>query len=136
RVTTEHTENTEEEKAEECRRARRVSISFPFDFSVFSSSVFSVCSVVKKMRILHTGDWHLGDRIGPRGVDRTDDLRRNVERIAKYCDEEQIDVLLVAGDLFSDKLDRQRDIGDTVKHLSDTFAPFLRRGGTIVALTG
>ena len=32
------------------------------------------------MRMLHTGDWHLGDRLGR--IDRTDDLRRAVERIA------------------------------------------------------
>jgi exonuclease SbcD len=32
------------------------------------------------MRILHTADWHLGDRLGR--IDRTDDLRRAVERVA------------------------------------------------------
>ena len=32
------------------------------------------------MRILHTADWHLGDRLGRQ--DRTDDLRRAVERVA------------------------------------------------------
>ena len=35
------------------------------------------------MRILHTADWHLGDRLGRQ--DRTDDLRRAVERMAEYC---------------------------------------------------
>lgn len=88
------------------------------------------------MRILHTGDWHLGDRIGSRGIDRTADLRRNVERIAEYCTEHRIDVLLVAGDLFSDKMGLQRDLSDTVAHLGETFRRFLLDGGTILALTG
>lgn len=88
------------------------------------------------MRILHTADWHLGDRLGSRGVDRTADLRAAVERVAAYCRDEQIDVLLVAGDLFSDKARRQEDLSDAIKHLGDTFRPFLLRGGTILALTG
>jgi exonuclease SbcD len=88
------------------------------------------------MRILHTADWHLGDRLGSRGIDRTEDLRRAVERIAERCRTEAIDVLLVAGDLFSDKLGLQKDLSETIRHLGDTFRPFLLRGGTILALTG
>src|SRR5262245_44867263 len=88
------------------------------------------------MRILHTADWHLGDRLGSRGIDRTHDLRRAVERVARYCEDEAIDVLLVVGDLFSDKLGLQKDLSETVRHLGGTFRPFLLRGGTILALTG
>ncbi|MFL5339965.1 MAG: exonuclease SbcCD subunit D [Gemmataceae bacterium] len=88
------------------------------------------------MRILHTGDWHLGDRVGSRGVDRTADIRKNVERIAGYCEEEAADVLLVAGDLFSDKLGLQKDLSETIDHLGRTFRRFLQRGGTILAVTG
>ena len=51
------------------------------------------------MRILHTADWHLGDRLGR--IDRTADLRTAVERVAAHCQEHRVDVLLVAGDLFS-----------------------------------
>jgi len=86
------------------------------------------------MRILHTGDWHLGDWLGRQN--RTADLRRSIERIAGYSEDEKIDVLLVAGDLFSDKCQRQEDLSGTVEHLSRTFGPFLRRGGTILAVTG
>jgi DNA repair protein SbcD/Mre11 len=85
------------------------------------------------MKILHTADWHLGDRLGR--IDRTDDLRRSVERIARYCDEEKVDVLLVAGDLFSE-LSRPDHLRGSIQHLQDVFLPFLRRGGTFVALTG
>jgi exonuclease SbcD len=85
------------------------------------------------MRILHTADWHLNDRLGR--IDRTDDLRRAVERIADICRSERIDTLLVAGDLFSE-LARPDALRDTIRHWQDTFAPFLRNNGTIVTLTG
>src|SRR5438552_76534 len=85
------------------------------------------------MRILHTADWHLCDRLGR--IDRTDDLRRAVERVAGYCESERVDVLLVAGDLFSE-LATPTGLRDAVRHLQETFGPFLRRGGTILTLTG
>src|SRR6476659_2450023 len=74
------------------------------------------------MRILHTADWHLGDRLGR--IDRTDDLRKAVERVAAYCKQEKADVLLVAGDLFSELA------------WQDVFREFLETGGTILTLTG
>lgn len=85
------------------------------------------------MRLVHTADWHLGDRLGR--IDRTDDLRRAVERVAAVCRDERADVLIVAGDLFSE-LARPDGLRDAVRHLQDTFDPFLRGGGTIVAVTG
>lgn len=85
------------------------------------------------MRILHTADWHLADRLGR--IDRTEDLRRAVERVAAYCAAEAIDVLLVAGDLFSE-LAGAEALRDTIRHLQATFEPFLTAGGTILTLTG
>src|SRR6516162_2092806 len=85
------------------------------------------------MRILHTADWHLGDRLGR--IDRTQDLRRAVERVAAYCAEHEIEVLLVAGDLFSE-LSRPDSLRDSIEHLQKTFEPCLLGGGTILAVTG
>jgi exonuclease SbcD len=85
------------------------------------------------MRILHTADWHLGDRLGR--IDRTDDLRRAVERVADYCHSEKVDVLLVAGDIFSE-LARPDVLRDAIGHLQGTFTGFLSAGGTILAITG
>ena len=85
------------------------------------------------MRILHTADWHLGDRLGRQ--DRTDDLRRAVERVAGYCTSEKVDVLLVAGDLFSE-LAPPDGLRDAIRHLQETFGGFLDAGGAILALTG
>lgn len=85
------------------------------------------------MKILHTADWHLGDRLGR--VDRTADLRRAVERVAGYCAEHQVEVLLVAGDIFSE-MARPDSLRASIEHLQQTFQPFLLGGGTILALTG
>lgn len=85
------------------------------------------------MKILHTADWHLGDRLGRQ--DRTDDLRRAVERVADYCTSEKVDVLLAAGDLFSE-LAPPEGLRDAIRHLQETFGGFLAGGGSILALTG
>jgi exonuclease SbcD len=85
------------------------------------------------MKILHTADWHLGDRLGR--IDRTDDLRKAVERVAAYCKQEAADVLLVAGDLFSE-LARPDGLRETIRHWQEVFREFLETGGTILTLTG
>lgn len=85
------------------------------------------------MKILHTADWHLGDRLGR--LDRTDDLRRAVERVAEYCRTQAVDVLLIAGDLFSE-LARPEGLREAIRHVQVTFDDFLRNSGTILALTG
>jgi DNA repair protein SbcD/Mre11 len=85
------------------------------------------------MRILHTADWHLNDRLGR--IDRTDDLRKAVERVAVHCREQKADVLLVAGDLFSE-LARPDALRETIRHWQDVFADFLAGGGTILTITG
>ncbi len=85
------------------------------------------------MKILHTADWHLGDRLGR--IDRTEDIRRAVERVARYCDELQVEVLLIAGDLFSE-LARPDSLRGSIEHLQTVFEPFLLGGGTILAVTG
>ena len=85
------------------------------------------------MKILHTADWHLGKRLSR--VDRADDLRRAVERVLAYCEEEDADVLVIAGDLF-DNVCRADDVCRAIDHLKEAVRPFLRRGGTILAITG
>ncbi len=85
------------------------------------------------MKILHTADWHLADRL--KQIDRTADLQRAVEQVAGYCDQHQVDVLLIAGDLLSE-LAKSESLQASVGHLSRTFRSFLLRGGTIVAIAG
>ncbi len=50
------------------------------------------------MRILHTADWHLGHRLYDR--DRTPEHRAALAWLLDTIEEEQIDVLIVAGDVF------------------------------------
>ena len=50
------------------------------------------------MRILHTADWHLGKKLDR--FSRIDEQRLVLEEICRIADEEQVDVVLIAGDLF------------------------------------
>lgn len=85
------------------------------------------------MRMLHAADWHLCDRLGR--IDRTTDLQRRVEAVAGLCEEHAADVLLLAGDLFSEQA-RVEQMTAALEHLGRTFAGFFARGGTILGVTG
>lgn len=85
------------------------------------------------MRIIHTADWHLCNRLGR--VDRTRDLRTRVEAVAGLCDTHRADVLVIAGDLFCDGATVD-EMGDALEHLHATFNEFFARGGTVVGVTG
>ena len=85
------------------------------------------------MKIIHTADWHLCDRLGR--IDRTGDLFARVERVAQFCQERHADVLLIAGDVFDDQASVE-DMTRALNRLREVFAPFFACGGTILALTG
>jgi len=85
------------------------------------------------VRILHTADWHLCNRLGR--IDRTEDLQARVEQVAAMCEEHKADVLLIAGDLFDDRAEPDH-IHAAFGHILKTFDPFFQRGGTILAVTG
>ncbi|OAI52366.1 hypothetical protein AYO44_16625 [Planctomycetaceae bacterium SCGC AG-212-F19] len=85
------------------------------------------------MKLMHTADWHLNDRLG--GQDRTEHLRRRVERVAELCQGNEVDVLMIAGDVFSEQATAIQ-VADSFRHLRATFRPFFQRGGTILAVTG
>ena len=50
------------------------------------------------MRILHTSDWHIGKRLSDR--ERLDEQAEALDEIARICDEENVELVLVAGDVF------------------------------------
>ena len=50
------------------------------------------------MKILHTSDWHVGRTI--RGRSRAEEHRAVLAEIVGIADEEAVDLVLVAGDLF------------------------------------
>lgn len=85
------------------------------------------------MKILHTADWHLGRR--QKRIDRSDDLRRAIGRVMELCESREVDALVIAGDLFDDVC-RPDDVCSSLEMLKAAFGPFLRRGGTILAVPG
>ncbi len=85
------------------------------------------------MRIIHTADWHLCDRLGRN--DRTADLEKRVERVAELCLEHRADVLVIAGDLFSEQASVD-DMTAALMHVREAFKPFFAAGGTVLAITG
>jgi exonuclease SbcD len=85
------------------------------------------------MRLIHTADWHLCDRLGR--IDRTDDLKARVELVAACCEKHRADLLLIAGDLFN-KQAKPEQIAAALAHVRGSFEPFFARGGTILAITG
>src|SRR5258708_32543995 len=85
------------------------------------------------MRILHTSDWHLNERL--KGIERQPDIVARLEEIAGYLDEHQVDVMLVSGDMFS-QTTRMSELKKAMDDVNRVFKPFLLRGGTIVSISG
>ena len=50
------------------------------------------------MRVLHTSDWHVGKRL--MGRERLDEQAEVLDEIARVCENEQIELVLLAGDVF------------------------------------
>jgi len=85
------------------------------------------------MKILHTSDWHLNSVLG--GRPRNPDLRRSFEQIQGYLEARDVDVMIVSGDLFRERSrPEQAQVGISI--IKEYFQSFIRRGGTIVAITG
>ncbi|BAZ03348.1 putative exonuclease (plasmid) [Tolypothrix tenuis PCC 7101] len=81
------------------------------------------------MRILHTSDWHLGHKVN-RTYDYSNELFTQIERICQLTEEHQVDVLLVAGDIFV------RRAPEVTKHLAKILSPYVQRGLHIILLPG
>ena len=50
------------------------------------------------MRVLHTSDWHIGKRL--MGRERLDEQSAVLDELISLCEREEIDLVLVAGDVF------------------------------------
>ena len=50
------------------------------------------------VRVLHTSDWHIGKTI--RGLSRADEHRAVLAEVVEVAREQNVDIALVAGDLF------------------------------------
>jgi exonuclease SbcD len=87
------------------------------------------------MKILFSADWHLGYTLGGANrQDRLPDQRRNIDRIAKYCEEHAVDVLAIAGDIFEAQKEGPGRVAAFT--LIDGLRAPLARGMRVVAVAG
>jgi exonuclease SbcD len=82
------------------------------------------------VRVLHTGDWHLGRQI--RGRSRQDEFEKVLGEVADIARLEQVDLLLVAGDIF----DTFSPPPEAEKLLYETLERVLHSGTQVVLLAG
>lgn len=85
------------------------------------------------MRILHTADWHMNNRLGR--LDISSHIVDGLRQIADVLQHEAVDAMIVAGDLFSERSSREQ-LRAAIGQIRDIFGPFLARGGHIVAVSG
>jgi exonuclease SbcD len=81
------------------------------------------------MRLLHTGDWHLGKRLY--GADRAAEARAALEEVAAVAAAEEVDAVLVAGDMLDRRLVDSAALGDCLAALERLAAV-----APVVAVTG
>jgi exonuclease SbcD len=84
------------------------------------------------MRILHTADWHLGARLGSQ--DRIGDQMDRLEEIASLLDSEEVDLLLVAGDVFDEH--RSEALSRIVSRLARLLKPRIEAGLNVAFVAG
>ncbi|WP_026818063.1 exonuclease SbcCD subunit D [Arthrobacter castelli] len=82
------------------------------------------------MRILHTSDWHLGRSF--HGVGMLDAQRRFVDQLVTTVIDEEIDVVLIAGDVY----DRALPAVDVVNLLDDALVRITAAGARVVLSSG
>ena len=82
------------------------------------------------MRILHTSDWHLGRDFGP--VSLHDDQKAFLEWLVGQVRKLQIDLVVIAGDLF----DRAYAPADAIRLFRDALHELLGTGAKVAAITG
>lgn len=85
------------------------------------------------MKILHTSDLHFGKRWG--GISLLEDQGRVLDEILPLCEHHDVDMLLVAGDVFSDRLDGGR-LTEIAQTLLSRLRPLLERGQIVFLLRG
>ena len=82
------------------------------------------------MKFIHSGDWHLGLRLGSH--DLTETQFAQIERILELCDEHQVDALVVAGDVF----EKRTGLAMLTKRLTNLLKPHIERGLHVVLMHG
>lgn len=84
----------------------------------------------KNMRILHTADWHIGQRLHER--QRTDEHEKFLDWLLKTIQEYKVELLLVSGDIFDTSLPSAESIDLYYQFLS-TFSQKTQAYAVIIA---
>lgn len=81
------------------------------------------------MRLLHTGDWHLGKRLY--GADRMDEAEAALAEVVALAEAERVDAVLVSGDLLDRRLVDSAALGACLRALEGlaAVAPVLAVAG-------
>ncbi|MFM9104937.1 MAG: exonuclease SbcCD subunit D, partial [Cyanobium sp.] len=82
------------------------------------------------MRLLHTSDWHLGRSF--HGASLLDQQEAVLDRIVDLCRQEQVDLVVIAGDLY----DRAIPPAPAVALFTDTVRRLRADGAVVVAIAG
>jgi DNA repair protein SbcD/Mre11 len=82
------------------------------------------------MRLLHTGDWHVGRTI--RGRSRIDEFAAALDQVIEVAEDQQVDAVLVAGDIY----DQRAITPDADRLVFDTFIRLHGLGIPVVAIPG
>lgn len=82
------------------------------------------------MRFVHTSDWHLGRDFGP--ISLHADQAAFIDWLFGLCVERQVELLVIAGDIF----DRAYAPVDAIKQFTDTLLRFNAAGIKVAAITG
>ena len=82
------------------------------------------------MRILHTADWHIGKKLGR--IDRRDEVEKALDELVGIADSNDVDAVLVAGDLF----DRGTPPLDSLRLVLDALTRLAAGGRKVVAIPG
>lgn len=82
------------------------------------------------MKILHTSDWHIGRTF--HGVDLRADQEAALGAIAKIVEREQVEVVVMAGDLY----DRSMPSADAVRVCDEAFVAIREAGAELVVISG
>lgn len=82
------------------------------------------------MKLLHTSDWHVGKQI--RGNSRADEHRAVLGEIAEIAEREDVDLVLVAGDLF----DTSAPSPESEEIVFETLLRFAKTGAEIAVIGG
>ena len=61
----------------------------------------------KVMRILHTGDWHIGAKTDD--LDRFDEQKEALEQVVRIAKEKQVDMVIIAGDIYDSLIPSAED---------------------------